>query len=152
MRQLFFWTLNFELWALNSDYRHRLRLRLLNSSVSWWLGVSVTFLLGVPAIAVGLSALSFSAALQKDAAPIPNAEGDEHRAVSFELWAVLPKAQGSLLVAKKNSSEGAMVSRQVWSMQCGMPAKKCFKINQSAEGTLNLVVSDLFWMLFCFAI
>ena len=29
--------------------------------------------LGVPAIAVGLSAISFSAALQKDAAPIPNA-------------------------------------------------------------------------------
>ena len=29
--------------------------------------------LGVPAIAVGLSALSFSATLQKDAAPIPNA-------------------------------------------------------------------------------
>ena len=28
---------------------------------------------GVPAIAVGLSAISFSAALQKDAAPIPNA-------------------------------------------------------------------------------
>ena len=36
------------------------------------LGVSVSFL-GVPAIAVGLSAISFSAALQKDAAPIPNA-------------------------------------------------------------------------------
>ena len=30
---------------------------------------------GVPAIAVGLSAISFSAALQKDAAPIPNALG-----------------------------------------------------------------------------
>ena len=29
--------------------------------------------MGVPAIAVGLSAISFSAALQKDAAPIPNA-------------------------------------------------------------------------------
>ena len=29
--------------------------------------------LGVPAIAVGLSAISFSAALQKDAASIPNA-------------------------------------------------------------------------------
>ena len=29
--------------------------------------------LGVPAIAVGLSAISFSATLQKDAAPIPNA-------------------------------------------------------------------------------
>jgi hypothetical protein len=29
--------------------------------------------LGVPAIAVGLSAISFSASLQKDAAPIPNA-------------------------------------------------------------------------------
>ena len=29
--------------------------------------------LGVPAIAVGLSAISFSAALQKDAAPIPDA-------------------------------------------------------------------------------
>ena len=29
--------------------------------------------LGVPAVAVGLSAISFSAALQKDAAPIPNA-------------------------------------------------------------------------------
>ena len=29
--------------------------------------------LGVPAIAVGLSAISFSAPLQKDAAPIPNA-------------------------------------------------------------------------------
>ena len=28
---------------------------------------------GVPAIAVGLSAISFSAALAKDAAPIPNA-------------------------------------------------------------------------------
>ena len=28
---------------------------------------------GVPAIAVGLSAISFSAVLQKDAAPIPNA-------------------------------------------------------------------------------
>ena len=28
---------------------------------------------GVPAIAVGLSAISFSAALQKDAASIPNA-------------------------------------------------------------------------------
>ena len=28
---------------------------------------------GVPAIAVGLSAISFSAALPKDAAPIPNA-------------------------------------------------------------------------------
>ena len=28
---------------------------------------------GVPAIAVGLSAISFSASLQKDAAPIPNA-------------------------------------------------------------------------------
>ena len=31
---------------------------------------------GVPAIAVGLSAISFSASLQKDAAPIPNALGD----------------------------------------------------------------------------
>ena len=30
--------------------------------------------LGVPAIAVGLSAISFSATLQKDAAPIPNAK------------------------------------------------------------------------------
>ena len=30
-------------------------------------------ILGVPAIAVGLSAISFSATLQKDAAPIPNA-------------------------------------------------------------------------------
>ena len=30
---------------------------------------------GVPAIAVGLSAISFSASLQKDAAPIPNASG-----------------------------------------------------------------------------
>ena len=30
---------------------------------------------GVPAIAVGLSAISFSAALQKDAASIPNALG-----------------------------------------------------------------------------
>ena len=30
---------------------------------------------GVPAIAVGLSAISFSASLQKDAAPIPNALG-----------------------------------------------------------------------------
>ena len=29
---------------------------------------------GVPAIAVGLSAISFSASLQKDAAPIPNAK------------------------------------------------------------------------------
>ena len=29
--------------------------------------------MGVPAIAVGLSAISFSASLQKDAAPIPNA-------------------------------------------------------------------------------
>ena len=29
--------------------------------------------LGVPAIAVGLSAISFSASLQKDVAPIPNA-------------------------------------------------------------------------------
>ena len=29
--------------------------------------------LGVPAVAVGLSAISFSAALQKDAASIPNA-------------------------------------------------------------------------------
>ncbi len=37
-------------------------------------GDSVSFL-GVPAIAVGLSAISFSAALQKDAAPIPNALG-----------------------------------------------------------------------------
>ena len=34
-----------------------------------------TLSLGVPAIAVGLSAISFSAALQKDAAPIPNALG-----------------------------------------------------------------------------
>ena len=33
----------------------------------------MTFLLGVPAIAVGLSAISFSASLQKDAASIPNA-------------------------------------------------------------------------------
>ena len=32
--------------------------------------------LGVPAIAVGLSAISFSATLQKDAAPIPNAAGE----------------------------------------------------------------------------
>ena len=31
---------------------------------------------GVPAIAVGLSAISFSASLQKDAAPIPNALSD----------------------------------------------------------------------------
>ena len=30
---------------------------------------------GVPAVAVGLSAVSFSAALQKDAASIPNALG-----------------------------------------------------------------------------
>ena len=30
---------------------------------------------GVPAIAVGLSAVSFSASLQKDAASIPNARG-----------------------------------------------------------------------------
>ena len=33
---------------------------------------------GVPAIAVGLSAISFSAPLQKDAAPIPNAFGSLH--------------------------------------------------------------------------
>ena len=32
----------------------------------------------VPAIAVGLSAISFSAPLQKDAAPIPNAFGSLH--------------------------------------------------------------------------
>ena len=32
-------------------------------------------LFGVPAVAVGLSAVSFSAALQKDAASIPNALG-----------------------------------------------------------------------------
>ncbi|MBR3915243.1 MAG: hypothetical protein IKJ64_05930, partial [Bacteroidales bacterium] len=31
-----------------------------------------------PAIAVGLSAISFSAPLQKDAAPIPNAFGSLH--------------------------------------------------------------------------
>ena len=37
--------------------------------------LSLVFLLGVPAIAVGLSAISFSAALQKDAASIPNAWG-----------------------------------------------------------------------------
>ena len=34
-----------------------------------------SFFLGVPAVAVGLSAVSFSAALQKDAASIPNALG-----------------------------------------------------------------------------
>ena len=42
---------------------------------------------GVPAIAVGLSAISFSASLQKDAAPIPNAleaMGIELRAMSAE--------------------------------------------------------------------
>ena len=40
---------------------------------------------GVPAIAVGLSAISFSAALQKDAAPIPNARmNQELRLLAFE--------------------------------------------------------------------
>ena len=34
---------------------------------------ALCIILGVPAIAVGLSALSFSATLQKDAAAIPNA-------------------------------------------------------------------------------
>ena len=38
-------------------------------------GDSRKILLGVPAVAVGLSAVSFSAALQKDAASIPNALG-----------------------------------------------------------------------------
>ena len=43
--------------------------------------------LGVPAIAVGLSAISFSAALQKDAAPIPNAlaMSIESRALSIKI-------------------------------------------------------------------
>ena len=45
---------------------------------------ALCIILGVPAIAVGLSALSFSATLQKDAAPIPNATGYEQRAVSNE--------------------------------------------------------------------
>ena len=57
MRQLFFWTLNLELWLSTQTQTPQL----LNSSVSWWLGVSVTFLLGVPAIAVGLSAISLLA-------------------------------------------------------------------------------------------
>ena len=40
---------------------------------------------GVPAIAVGLSAISFSASLQKDAAPIPNAlEATELRLLAIE--------------------------------------------------------------------
>jgi len=43
--------------------------------------------LGVPAIAVGLSAISFSASLQKDAASIPNA-----MAMSSELRALNPIA------------------------------------------------------------
>ena len=45
---------------------------LLGVLVSWRLG---DFSLGVPAIAVGLSAISLLAPLAKDAAPIPNALG-----------------------------------------------------------------------------
>ncbi|MBQ5856530.1 MAG: hypothetical protein IIW55_04395 [Bacteroidales bacterium] len=44
---------------------------------------------GVPAIAVGLSAISFSATLQKDAAPIPNALA----AMSIELRAMSKVAE-----------------------------------------------------------
>ena len=60
MRQLFFWTKNYKLT--------------LHSTLS----------LGVP-LRGGLSAVSFSAALQKDAAPIPNAmeaNSNERRALS----------------------------------------------------------------------
>ena len=45
-----------------------------NFSASWRLADLVSFFLGVP-LRVGLSAISFSATLQKDAAPIPNAFG-----------------------------------------------------------------------------
>ena len=48
---------------------------------------------GVPAIAVGLSAISFSATLQKDAASIPNALGTRRKimyrhikCVSFDFY------------------------------------------------------------------
>ena len=39
---------------------------------------------GVPAIAVGLSAISFSAPLQKDAAPIPNAFGIRKKIIAHK--------------------------------------------------------------------
>ena len=45
----------------------------MNSSIPQFQNFRIPFFGGVPAIAVGLSAISFSASLQKDAAPIPNA-------------------------------------------------------------------------------
>ena len=42
----------------------------------------------VPAVAVGLSAVSFSAALRKDAAPIPNA-GGAARTMSFPIILII---------------------------------------------------------------
>ena len=47
--------------------------------------------LGVPAIAVGLSAISFSASLQKDAAPIPNAQRRLVRSFIIFLTKILNK-------------------------------------------------------------
>ena len=75
--------------------------------------------LGVP-LRVGLSALSFSAALQKDAAPIPNALG--LRVMSRELWAKLLTTHSSQLMANfqlsvsnSKSPVGTKDYRQVWS-------------------------------------
>ena len=59
-----FWLLAFGRWPLN--------LKIIRADSC--LSVDRKYY-GVPAIAVGLSAVSFSASLQKDAAPIPNARG-----------------------------------------------------------------------------
>ncbi len=51
--------------------------------------IKIQFDLGVPAIAVGLSAISFSAALQKDAASIPNAESLPRKQIRLNPWEII---------------------------------------------------------------
>jgi hypothetical protein len=56
--------------------------------------------LGVP-LRVGLSAISFSAALQKDAAPIPNAKSNQKlKLLAFEPL-VLEKSSKALVLSSK---------------------------------------------------
>ena len=85
--------------------------------------------LGVP-LRVGLSAISFSAALQKDAAPIPNATGYEQWAASFgqncsqliahSSW---PIFNFQLSVFNSKSPERTTVSRQAVKCEARNPCK-----------------------------
>ena len=58
--------------------------------------------------AVGLSAISFSAVLQKDAAPIPNAVGVENWKLKTENWKLIFHFQLSTFNSKKLLTNKAM--------------------------------------------